>query len=270
MKNNTAPLLFLMLPTYNRPNLIKRTIKSILFQKYQNFHLIIFNDGSTEDYSSIKTLIKNNPQIEYIESNVNIGINKARNIMLNKIKNEKSNEILENTYFCTISDDDYFTLDAFYKKKKSISRYPHQKWFSFNCESLSQEDFINLNYKNYNYISYKDFRKNYLGDKHFIFKMSSFLNIQYKEKYFKNGYEHIFYFKLKSNILTVPHTVKIIEYQNDGLSKSNLYADMYNFKTIIKHILSDPFEFIYYTWLIKKFIPKKIIHIIKRLDQLLK
>lgn len=252
----TEPFLYLMLPTFNRSKTIIRTINSIISQEYPNYRLTIFNDGSSEDYSQVKEIIKDNPKIEYIES-ANVGVNKSRNIMLDNIRKQD----IKNIYFCTISDDDYFTAEAFEIMVKAILKYPDQEWFSFNCKSLSQNLFKNSNYIDEKKLSYRQFRTNYKGDKHFLFKMNQ-QNIRYPDKYYKNGYEHLLYFSLKSSILTIPHTIKVIEYLEDGLTRSNLYSDMYSMKTIVQHLRIDPFEITYYYWLLKKIVPKKILKIV--------
>lgn len=44
-----SPLVSIILPTYNRANLLPRAIESILSQDYQNFEIIIVDDGSTDN-----------------------------------------------------------------------------------------------------------------------------------------------------------------------------------------------------------------------------
>ena len=44
------PILFsVIIPTYNRAAFIATTIRSVQNQQYQNWELIIVNDGSTDD-----------------------------------------------------------------------------------------------------------------------------------------------------------------------------------------------------------------------------
>ena len=43
---NTNPLISVIITTYNRPNLIKRSIDSVLKQTYKNIELVIIDDSS--------------------------------------------------------------------------------------------------------------------------------------------------------------------------------------------------------------------------------
>ncbi|MFK5067339.1 glycosyltransferase family A protein [Glaesserella parasuis] len=49
----------MLLPSYNRPELIKRSIYSVLNQSYKEYKLLIFNDGSSKDYTEIESIINN-------------------------------------------------------------------------------------------------------------------------------------------------------------------------------------------------------------------
>jgi len=42
------PKISVIIPTYNRANSLPRSIKSVLNQTYQDFELIVVDDGSTD------------------------------------------------------------------------------------------------------------------------------------------------------------------------------------------------------------------------------
>ncbi|WP_104484483.1 glycosyltransferase family A protein [Acinetobacter indicus] len=245
-----------MLPTFNRPELVLRSVKSVMNQKYENYKLIIFNDGSTKSYSDLENLIEGVDNIEYIKSH-NVGVNKSRNIILDKIFSENFN--ISNSYFFTLSDDDYLSEDSLAIISESISKIKGI-WYCFNCESLSGHLFKNSDFESYEVLSYNKFYNNYKGDKHFVFKLDAFKKIRYPEKFFKNGYEHIFYYQIPFNIQIIPKKVKVIEYYDDGLSLSDLYENKHTFRILIKQIRSAPNKFVFYKMLMKHiFLPKDII-----------
>lgn len=68
-----------IIPTYNRAHLIERSIRSVLRQTYQDFELLIVDDGSTDNTKEIVESIKDE-RIRYIRCDKNGGASKARNI----------------------------------------------------------------------------------------------------------------------------------------------------------------------------------------------
>jgi len=76
--NSINPEVSVIIPTYNRAHLIKRGIQSVLNQTYQNFEIIVVDDGSTDNTEEeVKNF--NNKKIRYIRVNENKGAASARN-----------------------------------------------------------------------------------------------------------------------------------------------------------------------------------------------
>lgn len=44
-----SPLFSIVIPLYNKTNEISQTLDSVLAQSYQDFEILIVNDGSTDD-----------------------------------------------------------------------------------------------------------------------------------------------------------------------------------------------------------------------------
>lgn len=72
-----SQLVSVILPTYNRVELLKETIESVLNQSYKNIELIIVDDGSSDGTYSYVTSLKDD-RIIFI-SQENLGRSKARN-----------------------------------------------------------------------------------------------------------------------------------------------------------------------------------------------
>ena len=89
--NHFFPTFSVIVPTYNRASLIVKTLHSILGQLYQNFEIIVVDDGSTDNTSE---LIHAHfaPEIECEKIRYfhikNSGVCKARNYALAQAKNE--------------------------------------------------------------------------------------------------------------------------------------------------------------------------------------
>ncbi|TDJ07312.1 MAG: glycosyltransferase [Deltaproteobacteria bacterium] len=75
-------MISIIIPTYNRCAYLFRAIESVLSQTYQDFELLIIDDGSTDDTEKhVRDLIKENKKIKYIKT-PNRGVSAARNLGL--------------------------------------------------------------------------------------------------------------------------------------------------------------------------------------------
>lgn len=97
-----APLISIIVPTYNRAHLLPRAIKSVLNQTYTNFELIIIDDGSTDDTEKVVRSF-NNPAIIYIKHKENRGVLSARNTGFRAMRGK---------YVCLLDSDDELLPDA--------------------------------------------------------------------------------------------------------------------------------------------------------------
>jgi glycosyltransferase involved in cell wall biosynthesis len=93
------PIVSVILPTYNRANLLKRAIRSVLDQTYQDYELIIVDDCSTDDTQKVVSEFKDN-RIKYTRLSQNSG----GSIKPRKVGTELSTGI----YIAVLDDDDYW------------------------------------------------------------------------------------------------------------------------------------------------------------------
>lgn len=72
-------LISVILPTYNNGDMISECIDSVLCQTYENFELIIVNDGTTDDSESVlEKYSKRDGRVRVINKE-NGGVSSARN-----------------------------------------------------------------------------------------------------------------------------------------------------------------------------------------------
>lgn len=72
-------MITIIIPVYNNADTIRGTIDSIRSQSYQDYEVILVNDGSTDDSGKvIRESIGNDPRFKYIEQE-NQGVSAARN-----------------------------------------------------------------------------------------------------------------------------------------------------------------------------------------------
>ena len=99
-----------ILPTFNRSHVLIRSIRSVLNQTYQNFELIIVDDGSTDNTEKLVNSLSDD-RIKYTRHNKNKGVAVARNTGIR----------LAGGHFIALQDDD----DEWYPEKleKQIMAY---------------------------------------------------------------------------------------------------------------------------------------------------
>lgn len=103
------PKVSVILPTYNRAHLLGRAIRSVLDQTYQDFELIVIDDGSTDNTNEVVKSF-NEPRIRYIRQELNRGPTVARNIGINAAKGK----------YIAFQDSDDEWLPEKLKKQMSI------------------------------------------------------------------------------------------------------------------------------------------------------
>lgn len=81
-------LISIVTPVYNRENVISDCIRSVLSQSYQNFEMIIVDDGSTDrTYNICKEFAQADQRIKLLASE-HAGVSSARNCALNAVRGE--------------------------------------------------------------------------------------------------------------------------------------------------------------------------------------
>ena len=91
---NSNPLISVIITTYNRPNLLKRSIDSVLKQSYKNIELVIIDDSSKAPID-----LPDDNRIIYFRNKKNKGVQYSRN---------KGLSIVSGIYVLNLDDDDYF------------------------------------------------------------------------------------------------------------------------------------------------------------------
>ncbi|MCK5607342.1 glycosyltransferase [Candidatus Pacearchaeota archaeon] len=81
------PKVSVIIPTYNRSHVIYRSIQSVLNQTYQDFEIIVVDDGSTDNTEDVIRNF-NDSRIIYIRHNDNKGVAAARNTGIKASKSE--------------------------------------------------------------------------------------------------------------------------------------------------------------------------------------
>lgn len=94
----TSTFFSIITPTYNRPDMLLRSVQSVLKQTFQDFEIIVVNDGSVVEYDLNDLNIAADPRIKYFKKE-NEGPSIARNYGI---------ENASGKFICFLDDDDEF------------------------------------------------------------------------------------------------------------------------------------------------------------------
>jgi glycosyltransferase involved in cell wall biosynthesis len=122
---DNRPLVTVIIPTYNRANLIGLAIESVFNQTYPNIQLIVIDDGSVDNTCEVVGSFEN---IEYIYK-PNGGQGSARNYGFDCAKGK---------YIATLDSDDQWLPEFVEKQIENIEKYDLD--FSFTNWHQSKKD----------------------------------------------------------------------------------------------------------------------------------
>jgi glycosyltransferase involved in cell wall biosynthesis len=81
------PFFSVIIPTYNRADLLINTIESVLAQRFKDFELLVIDDGSTDDTRELVNSFCDSTNIRYIYQE-NKGVGAARNTGIKNARGE--------------------------------------------------------------------------------------------------------------------------------------------------------------------------------------
>jgi len=110
------PKVSVIIPTYNRAHLVRRAIRSVLNQTYQDFEVIVVDDCSTDNTAEVLKEFKDN-RIKYIRHKVNRGVAAARNTGI---------KVAEGSYVALLDSDDRWLPSKLEKQMKVFEKAPQE------------------------------------------------------------------------------------------------------------------------------------------------
>jgi len=116
-----TPLVSIIIPTYGRPDVLKKSIDSVLKQTYSNLEIIVVDDNNpnTEHRRETEQLMSKN----YME---------VKNVIYLKHKQNKNGSAARNTglaesrgkYICFLDDDDYYLDGKLNQQVNFLNNHP--------------------------------------------------------------------------------------------------------------------------------------------------
>lgn len=170
MKKNTVEnyeiVFSIIVPIYNCGKFLNKMLDSVLNQTYENFELILVDDGSKDNsYSICQEYEKKDDRITLIHKE-NTGVSDTRNVGVS---------IANGKYICFFDADDYVEKDYFESIINMFKKYPNVEFINTGFYSeVHQGEKIFSDIINYNDVFYENqeaIRKDLviLWDKHMLY-----------------------------------------------------------------------------------------------------
>lgn len=110
---DTTPLVSVVIPTYNRSKELARAIKSVLNQTYQDFEILVVDDGSEEDLKVICDSF-NDQRIKFLRNDTHTNANVARNRGIKEAQGE---------YIAMLDSDDEYLPHHLSRRVEKIKEW---------------------------------------------------------------------------------------------------------------------------------------------------
>jgi glycosyltransferase involved in cell wall biosynthesis len=131
IRTEQAPLVSVIMPSFNSERTILRAMRSVLAQTYRNFEVIIADDAS-KDATAQQVASLNDPRICFIPSNetVNRGPAAARNRALARARG---------TYIAFLDSDDEWLPEKLAKQVAFLEAHPQHSLVVSNASDISPQ-----------------------------------------------------------------------------------------------------------------------------------
>lgn len=123
---NSFPEISIILPTYNRASLLTRAIQSVIAQSYQDWELIIWDDGSSDNLRDV-VMGFDDPRICYFYAE-NMGAATARNQAISRAKGD---------YLAFLDSDDEWMEDKLLIQIEELQAHPEIDFIFSDFENVN-------------------------------------------------------------------------------------------------------------------------------------
>lgn len=219
-----------IIPLYNKEDYIEETIKSVLNQSFNDFEIIIVDDGSTDDSLKLASQFQDS-KITLIKQK-NLGASVARN---------KAIETAKGKYIAPLDADDIWHKNHLLELKSLINSFPNAGLFCNNYEIKLNDNFVIKANFNFSYgsdhLEIPDFFDaniiNYIpSSSSTAFLKSSFVKLGAYDTSLRTGQDLDLWirFALQYKVVFNPTITMVYNnYDDSSLSKSDYNLDRYNY-----------------------------------------
>lgn len=133
------PMITTIIPTYCRPKLLQRAIKSVLNQTYPYFQICIYDNASGDETASVVAkMAEKDSRIKYYCHSENLG-------MINNLN--YGMEHVDTQFFSILADDDLLLPNFYENAISNLNDFPHAMFFGGSTLILENNKIIGINPK---------------------------------------------------------------------------------------------------------------------------
>lgn len=233
-QKNIEPLVSVFIPAYNAASYIEQAIQSVIDQTYQNFEIIVVNDGSTDETKNIiKRIADKDNRIKVFHNESNLGLSPTRNIGIDLCKGE---------YIALLDSDDYISNQRIKKQVFFLQNNP-----DFDAVSSWMQVFDETGHQQI--IQYRDTLSDYKTVSLFyspvshaaaLFKTSVLQKLRYRSEFkFAEDYDMWFRFLKQYKVAVIPEVLYFYRaHATQTISESNKKSHDQSHIELIKEIQS--------------------------------
>lgn len=131
-----SPFFSIVIPLYNKEKHIEKTLQSVFDQTFQDFEILVVNDGSTDQ--SLKVTENITDRRIHIISIKNSGVSHARNVGISKAKAD---------FVAFLDADDLWKKDHLENLRQLIKDFPDCGLYATAYIKQTKETFLECNFK---------------------------------------------------------------------------------------------------------------------------
>jgi len=135
---HTAPLVSVIIPSYNHAAYIEECILSVVNQTYKNIELIVIDDGSTDNSREV---------LEKLQKQYNFTLVFQENQGISKTLNKALREYAHGKYIDGSGSDDFLALDKIEKQVKFLENHPEYAMVFGNVYMVDEQSRIIENFQ---------------------------------------------------------------------------------------------------------------------------
>lgn len=212
-------MISVVVPLYNKQESISNTIKSVLDQSFQDFEIVVVDDGSTDE-SAIKVNNIQDPRIRLISQN-NQGVSAARNKGIKEAKYE---------WIAFLDGDDLWEKNHLEEITKMMNIYPDDKVFVTSFE-YSDNRRLFKHERNNSIYRVESYFKEAIDEilvwtSIIVVNKNCFSEVGLFKEYLKRGEDVDLWARLAKRFLIVKSSKVTATYRIDAENRTNLSTDL--------------------------------------------